>query len=126
MRLLARCALVGEAKALARDTCNNINLSGGLQLGIEGNLHAIRTIWPESAGWAFDPGTTAEPQNIFQQLLDGAERELAQAEDTPPVSQNDNLHLSQEEVKECRYQPNVGFGVELVDEIMYSRKSIGT
>ena len=31
MRLLARCALVGEAKALARDTCNNVNLSGGLQ-----------------------------------------------------------------------------------------------
>ena len=84
MHLLARCALIGEPRALARDTCNNVNLSDGLQSGIEGNLHAIRIIWPESAGWAFDPSMTAEPQNIFQQLLDGAERKLAQAEDTPP------------------------------------------
>jgi len=50
-----------------------------------------------------------------QQLLDGTENELAQAEDTPPVSQHANLHLSQEEEEECHYQPNVGFGVELVD-----------
>ena len=92
-----------------------MKLSGSLQSGIECNLHAIRTIWPESTGWAFDPGTTAEPQNIFQQLLDGTERGLAQAEDIHPVSQHDNLHLSQEEKEECRCQPNLGFGVELVD-----------
>ena len=42
MHLLARCALVSEAKTLAWDACNNVNLGGGLQSGIEGNLHAIR------------------------------------------------------------------------------------
>ena len=31
----------------------------GLRAGIEGNLHAVRAVWPHSAGWTVDAGLAA-------------------------------------------------------------------
>jgi len=42
-RLFARCNLE-ETKAAATAECANVQLSGGLRAGIEGNLHAVRAV----------------------------------------------------------------------------------
>jgi hypothetical protein len=130
MRLWGRCCLAAEVKALARDACGNLQLCAGLQAGIEGSLHAVRAIWPEAAGWTHDRGTDEQPTNIFQQLLDGTERELnvataMQSEDTAIGSDNDEDQsaggvseadpLAVESSEYNRYEPNTGFGALLVD-----------
>ena len=43
MRLIANCNLVVA--------CGNSHLCARLRLGIEASLHAVRAIWPQSAGW---------------------------------------------------------------------------
>ena len=76
MRLWARCNLAAEVKDMACDACGIKNSCAGLQSGIEGNVHAVRAIWPESAGWEFDRGTSEQPTDMFQHLLNGAESHL--------------------------------------------------
>jgi len=56
MRLFGKYCLAAETKDPARDACGIVQSCAGLQAGIEGNL---RTIWPESAGWNSDSGTSA-------------------------------------------------------------------
>ena len=71
-----------EARDMACDACGVRNSCVGLQSGIEGNVHSVRAIWPKSAGWEFDRGTEAEQPttNIFQQLLNATENDLASAD----------------------------------------------
>ena len=47
MRLWADC-LNTETKVGATTACGNVNLCACLRAGIEGNLHAVRAIWPQS------------------------------------------------------------------------------
>ena len=119
MRLWARCTIAAECKELARDACGNTQLCGGLQAGIEGSCHAIRAIWPESGGWTFDRGTAAEPTNVFEQLLDGAERGLMLDETRgvqPEVEEEEEDDPGAAEFTEhSRYKSNTGFGAMLVD-----------
>jgi len=55
MRLWADC-LNTETKVGATTACGNVNICAGLQAGIEGNLHAVWAIWPQSAGWECNGG----------------------------------------------------------------------
>jgi len=82
VRLWARCCLQADVKDMARDACGVKNSCAGFQSGIEDNVHAVRAIWPKSAGWEFDRCTEAKQPsaNIFQQLLDAAESDLAAAD----------------------------------------------
>ena len=48
IHLFARCNLE-ETNHAATTECANVQLSGGLRAGIEGNLHAVRAVWPQSA-----------------------------------------------------------------------------
>ena len=48
-----------ETNAAATAQCGNMQLSGGLCAWIEGNLHAVRAAWPQSAGWTVDADITA-------------------------------------------------------------------
>lgn len=50
MSLWGRCNLASETRNLARDTCVNIQVCAGLKAGIEGIVHLLLAIWPESAG----------------------------------------------------------------------------
>ena len=43
-----------KSKNTATIQCGNINLCTGLPAGIEGSLHAVQKIWPQSAGWTLD------------------------------------------------------------------------
>ncbi len=127
MRLWGKCNLASETKELARDACGNHQLCGGLKAGIEGNLHAVRGIWPESAGWTFDRGTSDQPSDVFQQLLDGAEHEAAMLEaadcyDDSELSGEDDGAKGEEEdpgaaefTKHADYKPDTGFGSLLID-----------
>ena len=58
---LGKVRPLGECKELARQACENVQLCAGLEAGIEGNLHAVRAVWPESSGWQYDEGTEANP-----------------------------------------------------------------
>jgi hypothetical protein len=49
LRLWVDC-LNSEAKVGVTSVCGNINLCAGLRAGIEGNLHAVHAVWPQSAG----------------------------------------------------------------------------
>ncbi len=61
MRLWVYC-LNTEMNVSATTACGNVNLCAGLQAGIEGNLHAVRTVWLQSARWEHDGGEVTVPQ----------------------------------------------------------------
>ncbi|KAL7540686.1 hypothetical protein ACHAWF_006753 [Thalassiosira exigua] len=93
MRVILKCVLYGECKELARKTCGNVQLCTGLEAGIEGNLHAVRAVWPEPAGWQYNSGTAEDPINVIcQEMCTDADRKA-----------------------NSRYQPDTGYGVVLVD-----------
>jgi hypothetical protein len=98
MRLIGRCVLDGESKQQAREACGNVQLCAGLQAGIEGNLHAVQKVWPESAGWTFD----AEVEGV-----EGTEPNPFFSQDTDPGMAEDNA--------DSRYAPETGHGTTLVD-----------
>ena len=52
--VLMQCRLDGK------EACGNMQLCASLEAGIEGNLHAVRAFWLESAGWVFDEGMVEE------------------------------------------------------------------
>ncbi len=56
MRLWLDCSHT-KMKVAATNACGNTQLCAGLQSGIEANLHAVRAIWPQLAGWTEDLGT---------------------------------------------------------------------
>ena len=53
MRVIAS-VILQEVRPQATTACGNVQLCAGTRAGIEGNLHAVRAIWPESAGWKID------------------------------------------------------------------------
>ncbi|KAL7526156.1 hypothetical protein ACHAXR_001349 [Thalassiosira sp. AJA248-18] len=80
----------------------------GLKSGIEANLHAVRAIWPQSAGWTHDSG----------------EVEVSDAE-TLPATQDlnssamaNNPHVdpgAAEDDSRSRYETGTGYGAALFD-----------
>jgi hypothetical protein len=55
MRLWADC-LNTETKVGTTAVCGNVNLCAGLRAEIEGNLHTVRAIWPQSPSWERNGG----------------------------------------------------------------------
>lgn len=122
MRLWGRCNLQDSARHEARDACGNVQSGTGLKAGIEANIHAVRTIFPASAGWfdeddAVDGEATADDdaapdtQAFPESPHDGAgmeeELEEVEAEEAQP---------SYEATSEFdRYEVGVGFGTLLID-----------
>jgi hypothetical protein len=45
-----------KTKVAATNACGNTQLYAGLQSGIEANLHTVRAIWLQFAGWTKDLG----------------------------------------------------------------------
>lgn len=86
MRLISKCIIDGKTKEMARRACCNVPLCAGLQAGIEGNLHAVREVWPESAGWQYNSGTADEPSPTFASLqLPSGDLPDAVVADAPPL-----------------------------------------
>ena len=109
MRLMAGVVIDSGLKVQARDECGNVQLCAGLGAGIEGNLHAVTRIFPESAGWTEGGGTSNA--DVVEQLL-------TQSEETRPDGgglNDDEGGLDADDIGGSRYEPNTGFGVTLVD-----------
>jgi hypothetical protein len=62
MRLWSDCSHT-KTKVVATNACGNTQLCAGLRSGIEANLHAVRAIWPQSAGWTEDSGVEDEEED---------------------------------------------------------------
>jgi hypothetical protein len=100
MRLWADC-LNTETKVGATTACGNVNLCAGLRAGIEGNLHAVRAVWPQSAGWERDGGEVAAPMPVTE----GTSMAVTRATDPGEAA----------DVSRSRYVPDSGFGTALFD-----------
>jgi hypothetical protein len=100
MRLWVDC-LNTETKVGATTACGNINICAGLRAGIEGNLHAVRAIWPQSAGWEHDGGevTATLP------ATEGTSMAVIRATDPDEAAV----------VSRSRYVLDSGFGIALFD-----------
>jgi hypothetical protein len=100
IRLRADC-LNSEMKVGATTACDNVNLCAGLRAGIEGNLHAVLTVWLQSAGWERNGGEVTAPQLATE----GTSMAIIPTMD--PDKAADTFRL--------RYMPNSGFGNALFD-----------
>ena len=69
MRLISKCVME-QTKNQATAACGNVQLCGGTKCGIEANLHALRAIWPQCAGWLYDEEDSFDPEGEEE----GAER----------------------------------------------------
>ena len=72
--------LVKMSGALAKAECGIKNSCACLEAGVEGNLHAVREMWPNAGGWEDDAGD--EDDNIFAEVL----KRMAEAEDGDEVT----------------------------------------
>jgi hypothetical protein len=100
MRLWVDC-LNTETKVGATTACGNISLCSGMRVGIEGNLHAVCAVWPQSAGWECDGGEMMAPQPATKGTS------MAVIPTTDPGKAADTSLL--------RYVPDRGFGTALFD-----------
>ena len=115
MRLLSQCNL-NQTKLQATVGCANAQLCAGLKAGIEGNLHAVRAIWPQSAGWEQDEGhglaynevdVDADPLPETQTFARDANNTVVFSQDTDPGQDEDTSR--------SRYEPDTGFGAGIFD-----------
>ena len=81
--------------------CGNVNLCAGLRAGIEGNLHAVRAIWLQSAGWECNGGKVTAPLPATE----GISMAVTRATDPGKAKA----------VSRLRYVPHSGFGTALFD-----------
>jgi hypothetical protein len=113
MRLIANCNHV-QSKVGATTACGNTQLCAGLQSGIEANLHAVRAIWPQSAGWLSDSGNEGDGQGAEDgenaNGNGGAGNLIAILNRT----QNEDAGVDKDFSNSC-YTPDSGYGAALFD-----------
>ena len=117
-------------------TCQNKQMGAGLKSGIDGNLHAVRAIWPHSTGWEYDC-TYAFGKDDLPSSLPPSQLTVTQEESTTNEATPLNVtctgvrrlppairpHPRFEEVdpgmdpdtSSTRYRGNTGFGTALFD-----------
>ena len=104
-----------QTRTQATIACGNAQLCAGLRAGIEGNLHAVGAVWPQSAGWTHDGGIPSATE----------EDELAE-DDAPQTQQSpvqDSLAAedplvdagANEDDEYSGYEEGTGFGMALFD-----------
>ena len=81
MRLWSDCSHT-KTLAAATNACGNTQLCAGLRSGIEANLHAVRAIWPQSAGWTEDSGIVEDEVVEEEEGVVEEEEETATNTDT--------------------------------------------
>ena len=106
MRLIANCNLM-QSREMATAACGNTQLCAGLRSGIEASLHAVRAIWPQSAGWLDEQASGFDDS-------DGGEEEGAGnaniATNDPRINRE-----AEEDTPHSQYTPGTGFGTALFD-----------
>eukprot|EP00956_Cyclotella_meneghiniana_P019771 scaffold34349_cov35-Cyclotella_meneghiniana.AAC.1 len=74
-RLWAKQNIASSGES-AKVACGNVQLCAGLEAGVEGNLHAVREMWPDSGGYDEDDEED-DAENPFTEILEM----MRQAED---------------------------------------------
>jgi hypothetical protein len=108
MRLWSDCSHT-KTKVAATNVCGNTQLCAVLQSGIEANLHAIRAIWPQSAGWTEDLG--AEEDDGDPVAADTLRQRVRADGMLDPLEDPG----AAEETSNSRYEEGTGFGSALFD-----------
>ena len=103
MRLIANCNHM-QTRELATVACGNTQLCAGLRSGIEANLHAVKAIWPQSAGWSELLGDPGDEEGDIGPTVSGT------ATNDPRIN-----HDLAEDHEDSRYTPASGFGTALFD-----------
>ena len=94
--------------------CGNTQLCAGTRAGIEGNLHTVRAIWPQSSGWTID-----DDGNLVEDKL------LTQPEEEAPPNSNAGTSRAAHDPTidrgadpdaiRSQFKEEVGFGQALFD-----------
>jgi len=99
-----------KTKVAATNACGNTHLCADLWSGIEANLHAVRAIWSQSAGWTEDLGVEEEEEDGDPQVTANLRHVCAEGLLDPnvdPGAAKDDRH--------SRYEAGTGFGSSLFD-----------
>ena len=115
MRLISQCNL-DKTKGVATVECENVQLCAGLKAGIEGNLHAVRAVWPESAGWERDDGSE-DDESLFldEEDVDITLMPPPNLPFSPEIGGTDVDPGADHDQSHSRYESNTGFGAGLFD-----------
>jgi hypothetical protein len=111
--MIANCNHM-QSKVGATAACGNTQLCAGLQSGIEANLHAVRAIWPQSAGWLHDgsnEGDGAGNEDGENTNGDGGAVNMIAISNR---TQNDDAGVDEDVSNSC-YTPDSGYGAALFD-----------
>ena len=114
MRLMDRCNN-NQTRTQATIACSNVQRCTGLRSGTKGNLHAVRTIWPQSADWTHDGDILGK--NDDEDLDDGTAMatQPSQVEDSC-AADNPLIHTrADKDDKYSRYKEGSGYGMVLFD-----------
>ena len=111
MRLWAHC-VHAETKKDATRECANVQLCVGLRSGIEGILHSVRSVFPQSNGWTKDFGDEDECPEVAGGV---AQRLCPSAMPFNPNGDVDSDVGAAPDQTHSRYEPNTGFGCALFD-----------
>jgi hypothetical protein len=110
MRLWAHCVHDVTKKAATRE-CSDSQLCVGQRSGIEGLLHAVRGVFPQSDGWTIDAG---DPEECPEEAGSVAQR-LSSSMPFNPNAAIDPDRGAAPDQTHSRYEPNIGFGCALFD-----------
>ena len=109
IRLWSDCSHT-KTKVAATNACGNNQLCAGLRSDIETNLHAVRAIWPQSAGWTEDSGVVEEEEDGDPQENVTLRRVRIEGLLGPNVDPG-----AAEDDRRSRYEPGTSFGSALFD-----------
>ena len=113
MRLISACNMMQTGNQ-ATVACGNTQLCAGTRAGIEGNLHAVRAIWPQSSGWTIDDDGQLVEDKLFTQPEEFEPPDpnagTSRAADDPKIDRG-----ADPDATRSRFEDDVGFGQALFD-----------
>ena len=113
MRLISACN-TAHPGSQATVACSNIPLCAGTRTGIEGNLHAVRAIWPQLSGWTIDDNGSLVEDKLPSQPDEKAPPELNAG--TSRAAHNSTIDRGPDpDATRSRFKEDVGYDQALFD-----------
>ena len=113
MRLISACNIVQTGNQ-ATVACGNTQLCANTHAGIEGNLHAVRAIWPQSSGWTIDDDGSFVEDKLYSQPEEKEPPDpnagTSKAAHDPTIDRG-----ADPDATRSRFKEDVGYGQALFD-----------